>query len=538
MHSFNSGSIFLTYMATFLKEKTMKTTDHTVYKLQDSRIILNDSFLFVFLGLNFARPCVPPYQYMQYPSYVFPQAPIYPVDHRRMFEPRFYTPTWVDPQHRSQPQPQPQPQGGRRETASSEAQTEPSDAISKLMECLDKIRVGDLPCVESRELDSGVASQTSGMFSPGEESKAEMRGEVLPEVPDSGRFQSMEADGECTQRDVVDLPTKGCWSGQVEDELPLDSSSLHGECSSTAVAEDKLLSPVGKTEVVNIQSDAFATVPGVSRCGVEELLGVAQPSSSSSSFLTSSSPSRFSSSVLKDANSSTRVLQEKNEAPEEKYQILKLPFDDMMPTVGAAASQLSPPAGSYYYVSMHATERMSVLSPSLDELSSKDEMFSTDLDDADLFPKHAYPGRRLMGVVGMPPKASEEVWLHGPKRCVCTCCGKNLSKAMGKKKAALWAYRDEAADSEEEDSQYEGGGAAAEGGGGGGGGAACERPIRVLMRKHLAPRRPHTVPPRPSAWHRRGPYKDQDHDLPDQDPDGVQGAVAAGGGVAQMGGEF
>lgn len=534
-------------MTTFLKEKTKENnTDHVVSvnsKNQDARIVLNGSCLAVFPGLNFARPCVPPYQYMQYPSFVFPQAPIYPVDHRRMFEPRFYTPTWVDPQHRPQPQPQPQPPGCRRETASSEAQTEPSDAISKLMECLDKIRVGDLPCVESRELDSGVASQTSGMFSPGEERKAEVQSDVLPEVLDSGHFQSTEADSECAQRDVVDLSTQGCWSGQVEDELPLDSSSLHGECSGTAAAADKLFSPVEKTEVMDIQSDTFVTEPGVSRCGVEELLRAAQPSSPSSSSSTSSAPSRFSSSALKDTNSSTRVLQEENEAPEEKHHILKLPFDGMLPTGGAAASQLSPPAGSYYYVSMHAThERMSVLSPSLDELSSKDEMFSTDLDDADLFPKHAYTGRRLMGMVGVSPKASEEVWLHGPKRCVCTCCGKNLSKAMGRSKGALWAYRDEAGDSEE-DSQFEGGGAAAAaagGGGGGGGGvaAACERPIRVLVRKHLAPRKPHSVPQRPKAWYRRGPYKDQGCDLPDQDHDGMQAAVPAGGGVAEMGGEF
>lgn len=445
-----------------------------------------------------------------------------------MFEPRFYTPTWVDPQHR--PQPQPQPPGCRRETASSEAQTEPNDAISKLMECLDKIRVVELPGVESRELDSGVASQTSGMFSPGEERKTEERGDVLPAVSDSGRFQSMETDGKCNRKGLVDLGTQGCWSGEVEDELPLDSSSLHGECSGTAAAADELFSPVKKTKV-DIQSDNSVTEPGVSRCGVEELLRGAQPSSSTSS-CSSSSPSRFSSSALRDANSST--LQETNEAPEEKYQILKLPFDGILPTEGAAAGQLSPPAGSYYYLSMRAThERMSVLSPSLDELSSRDEMFSTDLDDADLFPKHAYTGRRLMGVVGVSPKASEEVWLHGPKRCVCTCCGKNLSKVMGRSKGLLWASRDEAGDSEE-DSQYEGGG----GGSGGGGGGACDRPIRVLVRKHLAPRKPHSVPPRSKSWYRRGPYKDQDCDLPDQNCDGMQVALAAAGRVAETGGEF
>lgn len=477
----------------------------------------------VCLGLNFARPCVPPYQYMQYPSFVFPQAPIYPVDHRRMFEPRFYTPNWVDPQHR----PQPHPPGCRRETASSGAQTEPNDAISKLIECLDKIRVGELPRVESRELDSGVASQTSGMFSPGEERKAEERGDVLPEVPDSGCFQSAKVEAECTQSAVVDRSSRGCWSGEVEDEPPLDSSSLHGECSSTAAAAaEELFSPVDKSEVTDIQSDTSVAEPVVPRCGVEELLRAAQPSSSSSPSSRSSSPSRFSSSVLKDAHSSTRVLQDKNEAPEEKYQILKLPFDGLLSTGEAAAGQLSPPAGSYYYVSMHAThERMSVLSPSLEELSSRDEMFSTDLDDADLFPKHAYTGRRLLGVVGVSPKASEEVWLQGPKRCVCTCCGKNLSKATGKSKGALWAYRDEGGDSEE-DSHYSGGG----------GGSASERPIRVLVRKHSLPKKTHCVPPRPKAWYRRGLYQDQDCAPLGQDREGPE--VAAADGAAEMAGEL
>lgn len=430
-----------------------------------------------------------------------------------MFEPRFYAPTWVDPQHR--PQFHPQPPSSRRETACSEAQTEPSDAISKLIECLDKIQVGELHGAESRELDSGMASQTSGMFSPSEERKAEERGDVLPEVPDSACFHSKAAD-ECSQRGVVDLSPQGCWSGRVEDELPLDSSSLHGDCSGTAAA-DELFSPMEK--VMDIQSDTSVTEPGVPRCGAEELLRACNPSSSSSS--------SSSSSALQDANSSVSVLQEKNEGPEERYQILKLPFDCILPPGGATAGQLSPPAGPYYYVSMHAMhERMSVLSPSLDELSSRDEMFSTDLDDADLFPKHAYAGKRLMGVVGVSPKASGEVWLQGPKKCVCTCCGKNLAKAMGRSKGAPWVYRDEGGDSEE-DSQ------------GGGEGGVCERPIRVVVRKHSASRKPHYDPPRPKAWYKRGPYKDPGEPLDQvEGRDGPRTEVVAGGGAADMSGEL
>lgn len=461
---------------------------------------------------------MPPYQYMQYPGFVFPHAPIYPVDHRRMLDPRFYAPTWVEPQHRSQHHPQPP---GRRETACSEAQTEPSDAISKLMECLDKIRVRGLHGGESRELDSGVASQTSGMFSPGEERKAEKPGDVLPEVPGSGHFQSAAAHGECSQTGAVDPVPQGCWSAAVEDELPLDSSSLHGESSGAAAPAGQLFSCVEKSEALGVQSDTSVAEPGVPRSGMEELLRAASPSPSSSS-----STSR--SSARKDAQGSTRVSQDENEGHEEKYQILKLPFDGLLPPGGVADGHPSPPAGPDYYVSMRAThERMSVLSPSLDELSSRDEMFSTDLDDTELFPKHAYAGRRLMGVVGVSPKASEEVWLQGPKRCVCACCGKNLAKATGRSKGAPWVYQDEGADSEE-DSQYGGGGAE------GGGGGTCERPIRVLVRKHTgSTRKPHSVPPRPKVWYKKGPYKDPGDPL-----DQVEGHAVAAAEAAEMSGEL
>lgn len=448
---------------------------------------------FLFAGFNFGRPCIPhPYQYMQYPGFVFPHAPIYPMDHRRMFEPRFHAPTWSDvPRQYHHPQPH-----GRRETACSEAQTDPSDAITKLIECLDKIRGGD------RELDSGVASQSSGMFSPDEEKKSEEQGHVLPSVPDV-HFESPAVtfsdstmavyDAESSQRSLDALSTPGCWSGGLEEELPLDSSSIHEEC------EQEDLLPPEKGEVTDIQSDTSVTESSVPKCGAEKLL----PSSKQ-----------------------PPIADSKNEQKSDRnFKILKLPFDGVLSPGGAPANMSSPTNASapyyYNYLSMHSThERLSVLSPSLDELSSRDEMFSTDLDDADLFPKHVYAGRRLPEVVSGSPHAAgevEEVRLPGSKKFACACCGKNLPKGPGRSKVhGSKIYRDEAGDSEE-DGRY---------------GRGCEQPVRVVVRKHSAPRKPQSVPPRHAGkpWYKRGQYKDQPDPVSKEEGRDVCKKEAADGG--------
>lgn len=433
-----------------------------------------------------------PYQYMQYPGFVFPNAPIYPMDYRRMFEPRFHAPPWNDAprqQHPSQP-------FGRREMACSEVQTDPSDAITKLIECLDKIRATELQGAAERELDSGVASQSSGMFSPIEEKKSKEQGHVLPSVPDESHLESPAVtfsdsttavyDGESSQRSLVVLSPPGCWSAGLEEELPLDSSSVHEECPE--------LERSAEDAVAGIQSDILATDASVPQCDAEQPLKQrVDPVLPSSSF-TSSQP------VLKDAQSGDKVSEQK---PDPSYQILRLPFDSVLTPGDAAAGRLSSsPAAPYYYnyLSMQTThERMSVLSPSLDELSSRDEMFSTDLDDADLFPKHVYAGRRLAEVASGSPQAAgeevEEVWLPGSKRFMCACCGKSLAKGAARSKVhSSKVYRDEAGDSEE-DSRY---------------GRGCEQPVRVVVRKHSAPRKPHSVPPRHAAkpWYKRGQFKD------------------------------
>lgn len=327
-----------------------------------------------------------------------------------------------------------------RETACSEAQTDPSDAVNKLIECLDKIR----------ELDSGVASQSSGIFSPAEEKKSEEEGEALPLVPDASCLESLSGtysnstmavyDAESSQRSADPLS----WSGGLEEDLPLDSSSVHEERSEQPA------------EVTDTQTSQPKPASG-------------QPEQ-------------------QDAESEDKDPKTHHQ---EDFQILKLPFESILGAEDAAASHL------YSYLSMRsARERMSVLSPSLDELSSREEVFSTDLDDADLYPKRVCAGGRLVEVVSRSPRGVEEVeevWLQGSKRYVCACCGKNLTKVVCGAKGHKICW-DEGGDSDE-DSQY---------------GPDCEPPVRVVIRKHVAPRKSQSVPPRHGTKpvYKRSPYKD------------------------------
>lgn len=425
---------------------------------------------------------------MPYPGFVLPHAPLYPVDYRRMFEPRFQAPAWGDiPRQQYHPQPP-----GRRETACSGAQTDPSDAINKIIECLDKIRATELQST-NRELDSGLGSQSSGIFSPVEE-KAEKQGHPLLSEPNHGSLESPGVtssdstvyDGESSQVILDHLSPEGGWTGRLEEELPIDSSSVHEECLHQLAPDKHFV--LHETEVPDIQSNISVTDSSVPICDAEKDHKSSLPSSPL--VLTEAKVSKVEDSMTSCDQTS----------PDEGYQIIKLPFDGVF---APGAVQLSSPAALYYYnyLPMQTThERMSVLSPSLDELSSRDEMFSTDLDDTDLFPKHMYTGRRLSAVIGGSPPAAddeEDSWSPKSKRVVCACCGKNLEKGTSRSKIhSSKVYHDEAGDSEEEGAYRRG----------------CEQPIRVVVRKHSAPRKTQTVQ-RHSAkpWYKKGQYKE----LPD-----------------------
>lgn len=390
---------------------------------------------------------------MQYPGFVYPHGPVYPVEHRRLFEPRHHTPPCSDvPRRQHYPQP-------CRETACSEAQTDPSDAVNKLIECLDKI------C----ELDSGVASQSCGSFSPAEK-RSEEEGEALPLVADASCLESLSSamtvyDVDSSQQS----PDPLSWLGGLEEDLPLDSSSVHEGCSEQPV------------EVADTQTSISVTDP-------KELPRPAKSASSQPE--------------PRDAECDDTEPKADHEEAHQDFQILKLPFESVLTPEDPAASHL------YSYLSMRGThERMSVLSPSLDELSSREEMFSTDLDDADLYPKRVYAGRRLVEIVSRSPRDPEEVeevWLQGSKRYVCACCGKNFAKVAcrGKGHKICW---DEGRDSDE-DSQY---------------GPDCEQPVRVVIRKHVVPRKSHSALSRivTKPVYKRSQYKDPaDPATPEEDP--------------------
>lgn len=438
-------------------------------------------------GFNFNRPCLNPYQYMQYPGFVFPHAPLYPMDYRRMFEPRFPSPHW-DNSSRHQPPPQPP---GYRETASSEAQTDPSDAITKLIESLDKMHTTDIRGTE-RELDSGVVSQSSAIFSLDEDKKSEeqkvtlnsTKNESCCETPTATSSASTIAvyDGDSSHRSLDVLSPQECWSGDIDEELPLDSSSVHEDGPNSDKVEEQVVPIETTKEVADIQTDIAATDQNVPTCDDPQV----QEEKSG------------------EVNLEQEVVRQKLKG-DSSFQIIKLPFE-----LASEAKGISGLPSQYYYnyLPMQPThERMSVLSPSLDELSSKDEMFSTDLDDVELFPKHVYGGRRLTDMVCGASQSNEdveEVWAIGSKRFVCACCGKSLPKGATRNKVhCTKMYVDDGGDTDDEGRYVRG----------------CEQPIRVVVRKHSGPRKTQPLPQRHTkTWSRRGQYKDQqDPKLQDQE---------------------
>ncbi|KAJ0059964.1 hypothetical protein NL108_016982, partial [Boleophthalmus pectinirostris] len=358
---------------------------------------------------NLSRPCLNPYQYVQYPGFVFPHAPLYPVDYRRMFEPRFPSPHW-DNSARHQPPPPPPPHPpGHRETASSEAQTDPSDAIAKLIECLDKMQAGDAQGTD-RELDSGVASQSSAMFTPTDEKtkKKEQtvgrevnKNESCLETPTSTFSTIAVYDGDSSHRSLDTLSPQECWArGVEEEELPLDSSSVQEE--NDEKAKEQVVPMENGQDVASIQPDTIATDQNVPTCEEQT-----KPD---------------------EADLEENIVQ--NLQVDASFQILKLPFE--LESEAKGIGRLSQSPYYYNYLSMPSThERMSVLSPSLDELSSRDEMFSTDLEEVELVQRPVLAaGRRLGEVVcgGGGGDEVDEILALGSKRFVCACCGRSLPR--------------------------------------------------------------------------------------------------------------
>ncbi|XP_041737890.1 bucky ball [Coregonus clupeaformis] len=461
-------------------------------------------------GYPFGRPSpyMSPYPYMQYPGgYVVPHTPhMHPVDYRRMYEPsHFHPPPVHDPifRHQQQQQQQHHHAHAHREVVCSEAQTDPNDALNKLIECLDKLRANEMQGSE-KELDSGVVSQSSGIFSPDGETKScevVVGGDIHgghgascgklegSQLQSSFPMGSLFSVGDSTaavydresSRSLGGLGQEG-WAVDSDEEPPLDSSSVHEEhkenldpqqhaeeeslhrcssenlCLQSAVLQSEN-SP--RPENTDNQAEEDSTNPDCT----SSTEGLMRQGHCSNLLSPQSLPSPIASDwqALEDTKRGEETFDVPNRKGLSKldvdlsYQILHLPFDKVL-TAGALQKDCSASSSSallcgdlqaslsssritttsspahhhyysYYCPPQTAHERLSVLSPSLDELSSRDEMFSTDLEDMDRFPRSSvYAGRRFSAEVEHLGEPEVKNVCPKSKKLLCACCGSSLLK--------------------------------------------------------------------------------------------------------------
>ncbi|XP_029517105.2 bucky ball-like [Oncorhynchus nerka] len=503
-------------------------------------------------------PYMSTYPYMQYPGgYVVPHAPhMHPVDYRRMYEPpHFHLPPVHDPMFRQQQQHH--HDHTQREVVCSEAQTDPSDALNKLIECLDKLRANEMQGSE-KELDSGVVSQSSGISSPDGERKScevvvggdihsghgascgKLEGSQLQSSFPMGRLFSVGNsttavyDGE-SSRCLGGLGKEG-WAVDSDEDTPLDSSSIHEEleenldlqqhaeeslhccsleslCLQSAVLQSE---DSHRPENIDNEAEEDSTNPdGTSSTEVPRWQGHC-----SNLLSTQSLPSPLASDwqALEDSKCGEETF-----VPDRKglskldvdlsYQILHLPFDKVL-TAGALQKDCSASSSSallcgdlqaslsssritttstparhhyysYYCPPQTAHGRLSVLSPSLDELSSREEMFSTDLEDMDRFPRSSvYAGRRFPAEVEHLGEPGVKKVCPKSKKLLCACCGSSLLKGGASRVKVHHSPRvyadDEAGDSDDVVEQEQQSARTRD---------ESAHPTRVVVQKHSVPKK-------------------------------------------------
>ncbi|XP_048866757.1 bucky ball-like isoform X2 [Brienomyrus brachyistius] len=449
-------------------------------------------------GLHFGRPYVSSVPYMQYPGYVIPHAPLHPIEYRRMFNPYMPPPATIDTRFCHD-------EGrGQRETVCSEAQTETSDGVNALLEGLGKLEVREA-VGSGKQLDSGVVSPDSGIYFREERQKyvgqeeghvpmTTEQSDAPPQPPIMHPSDSAEGarDMESTQSVLKNVAQRQEWC--------VTSGVLHFDGSS--VCEDAMLAePTESAQICLLAKTGLSAGPGdcdqrlgvcnQTGCGAgtqsehvalqNTTQGCEDPAKQSADPIWPMSeclPSHHSTSWLDKA----AVLLgngETSKAPppagaddvgaagepaldfeDQPYRILRLPFDKVTP-VGLLqednplwcvdqltnfippASYLSSINNAYYsYYPQTAQERQSILSPSLDELSSRDEVFSTDVEDMDLIPGHVYMagGEMADGICSTeePPGelalgSSSEEECSVCSRNTCATCGTTLSKTKWSK---------------------------------------------------------------------------------------------------------
>ncbi|XP_007260081.3 bucky ball [Astyanax mexicanus] len=388
-------------------------------------------------GFHFGRPCMMPYSYLQYPGYVMPHAAVHPVDYRRIYERSFPPGTSAATydfsfrQHQSS--------GAQRETTCAGAQTDPCEALNKLIECLDQLRVGEA-------VHSGKNSQTSGTgtFLPqADEEKSGEESGARKSVSGS-KTAEPEYSGErcCTQLEN--------WSVSSGKEPSLDSSSVQEEVCEIQEEDDHLHQDLCVqsqkhpkcTEEPNSgpEKSQDRKVSDVKACEPR-----AQPEWKDPNANWPSSQS----SPVHPPSTRTAESQGTESAPADisgNYSccILHLPFEKVLNAnvyrPGSTTRSLGSPFSYSYYPPQLSHERVSVLSPSLDELSSHDELLSTDLEDMGLFPTQIYTRGRLAEVASRKstPCVGElhtDMCVFYPKRLTCSVCGSSALKEHSRPKA-------------------------------------------------------------------------------------------------------
>lgn len=332
-----------------------------------------------------------------------PHAAIHPVDYRRIHERNFPHASGCDASLRQYQH----CQVAQRETTCVGAQTDPSEALNKLIECLDQLRASD-------------SSQTSGSLSPlTKEPKCE---------EESGKLISkfnMADDNRGTSCSHVEHLTREEDSSPASGKEEEKNEAVYHDCSESHSDLSQNHSLSGscqeQSQDEKVQDEKVVETN-------EEMEWVSCIASRPSS---QSSPVHCS--FTKNTEDQSLI-----QKPEDfSCCILHLPFEKVLSSSVYGASITPPSLGSELNYSYHtpelAHERVSVLSPSLDELSSHDELLSTDLDDLDLFPAQIYTKGKLAEVTSRKCHSSDLCLVY-PKRLTCATCGSCTFKELTRTK--------------------------------------------------------------------------------------------------------
>uniref|UniRef100_A0A8C1YX47 Bucky ball n=1 Tax=Cyprinus carpio TaxID=7962 RepID=A0A8C1YX47_CYPCA len=412
-------------------------------------------------ALQFGRPYVAPYQFMQYPGYVIPHAPMQPIDYRRI-NPHFPSVASYDLRVRQHYQ----HAGTHRETACSEVQTDPSDSVNKLIDKIESLKASEQG--GDKGLNSVVSStpdvvQGEKLTCLNEDSKLELASQEGKEeqVTRPTTYSDSAYDAESSQGRLDEC--------MLSDVQPLDSSSVHEEedpnedeqhsvPDETCCQNGKSTSATGNVFCSGVKGTADLTEnldlekPGdelVQNIASNDAVAVMEP------LIKLSGDFDLSYQILRlPCNKTTTGLSLEREIDPLVYfdsPPMLLPRQNYLSSIGSAYS--------YSYYPQVTQERQSVLSPSIDELSSRDEMFSTDVEDLDLIPGHVYVGGGKLAETSDVPFHSRKELLSVEKSCpvcqkMCVCCGSSLQDEVGMCRVAEHSHleRDEASD---QDCEYD-----------------------------------------------------------------------------------